>query len=104
MSRPTTFSGFMTSLVVFCPACLWLAVCLPAYAEANYCLAPEPPYLPTTQEEADDYGDLVALDAEAYFLAVEDYLNCMVLERERATEDTKRFIEAYTAYLNSFRQ
>ncbi len=104
MTRLVTFSFFIISPVVICSAFFVFLGIAAAYAELGYCLAPEPPYLPTTQEEADDYGDLVALDAEAYFRAVEDYLNCMVLERERATEDTKRFIEAYTAYLNSFRQ
>lgn len=68
------------------------------------CIPPVTPYLPASQEEADEFGAYIAEDAETYFSHAEQYLRCLESERYRTTTEIQRFISNYQDYLTTYRK
>lgn len=70
----------------------------------DICMPPLLPYLPNTQAEADEFGSLVAEEAERYFQDTQDYLSCLDRDRVRVFQEARKFTAQYSHYINSFAQ
>jgi hypothetical protein len=62
---------------------------------ASPCMAPERPYLPSTQEDMRAYAELLRKDFESYIAAVQDYFRCLDEERARAFAEAKEVSADY---------
>ena len=75
---------------------------VPVSAE-TMCLPPARPYLPTTQEEADEFDLLIAHDANTYYSEAESYLACLERERLRVILEVQEFSREYETYIEFLR-
>jgi len=59
-----------------------LLLLLPVASQAETCLAPVRPFMPSDSQAARDYADIIRRDFEVYITDIQDYFRC--LEQERA--------------------
>ena len=70
-------------------------------ALASPCVAPERPYLPSSQEDMRAYADLLRADFEGYIAEVQDYFRCLDAERARAFVEAQEVSEEYGRFVDA---
>ena len=63
--------------------------------QAETCLAPARPFVPSDPEAAKEYEDLIRQDFETYITDVQDYFRCMEGERARAFREAQEVAQEY---------
>ncbi|WP_300038565.1 hypothetical protein [uncultured Roseobacter sp.] len=69
------------------------------HADAETCIAPLPPFIPTDSAAAQDYEDLTRSDFDLYVRDVQAYLRCLDRERTRAFHEAQAVTNAYRPFL-----
>lgn len=70
----------------------------PAQA-VDVCIPPQEPFLPTSDEELQEYADLIEDDFQRYFKEITEYFTCMDNTRQQAFEEAQAFSGTYKAFL-----
>ncbi|AUQ52312.1 hypothetical protein PhaeoP83_04094 (plasmid) [Phaeobacter inhibens] len=60
-----------------------LLMLVPAASQAESCLAPVRPFVPSESQAARDYTDIIRRDFEVYITDIQDYFRCLEQERAR---------------------
>ncbi|HQU67326.1 MAG TPA: hypothetical protein PLI43_03915 [Albidovulum sp.] len=76
-----------------------LFLMLAGMAQAETCLAPEPPFVPADSQALRDYDEIIRRDFELYFRDIQAYFRCLDTERARAFVEAKGVSEAYARFL-----
>ena len=79
---------------------LWIAFASPSNAET--CLAPVRPYVPSDAAHAREFADLIRTDFELYIRDIQSYFLCLEAERARAFEEAREVSEEYGRFLQTF--
>jgi hypothetical protein len=72
-----------------------LLLLVPAASNAESCLAPVRPFVPSDSQAARDYTDIIRRDFEAYITDIQDYFRCLRMERARAFEEAREVSQDY---------
>lgn len=67
--------------------------------QAQACLQPIPPFVPTDSADIREYSDLLRRDMEAYFAGVERYFRCQDAQRAEVFEEARLASETYARVL-----
>ena len=78
--------------VVFC----W---CLVSRVDAETCVAPARPFVPSAPEVVKEFRDFIRQDFENYIRDVQRYFICLDGERTRAFEEAQQVSEDYGRFL-----
>lgn len=78
---------------------LALLLLVPATSQAETCLAPVRPFVPSDSQAARDYADIIRRDFEVYISDIQDYFRCLEQERARAFEETREASQDYGRFL-----
>lgn len=81
------------------PILILLAGTIAGPADAESCLAPVRPYVPSDPAAAREYADLIRRDFELYIEDIQSYFRCLEAERARAFEEAREVSEEYGAFL-----
>lgn len=76
-----------------------LLLLAPAASQAETCLAPSRPFVPSDSQAARDYADIIRQDFEAYIADIQDYFRCLEQERARALEEAREVSQDYGWFL-----
>ncbi len=68
-------------------------------AQAETCLAPQRPFVPSDPAAAKEYEDLIRRDFETYISDVQDYFRCMEAERGRAFTEAQEVSQEYGRFV-----
>ncbi|WP_096873459.1 hypothetical protein [Phaeobacter piscinae] len=71
----------------------------PVASQAESCLAPVRPFMPSDSQAARDYADIIRRDFEIYITDIQDYFRCLELERARAFEEAREVSQDYGRFL-----
>lgn len=83
------------------PQIILLSAVLGSSASSANCLAPERPFVPSDQQAAQEYADLIRNDFEVYIQDIQSYFRCLDDERARAFRETREVSEEYGRFLGS---
>lgn len=83
------------------PQVILLSAVLGRSASSATCLAPERPFVPSDQQAAQEYADLIRNDFEVYIQDIQSYFRCLDDERARAFRETREVSEEYGRFLGS---
>lgn len=72
--------------------------------QAEACLRPISPFVPTDPEDVREYSDLLRRDIEAYFADVERYFRCQDAQRAEVFAEVRRASEAFGRVLDVRRE
>ena len=67
--------------------------------QAETCLAPSRPFVPSDPAAAKEYEDLIRQDFETYISDVQDYFRCMEGERARAFTEAQEVSQEYGRFV-----
>jgi hypothetical protein len=73
-------------------------------AEAETCIAPVRPFVPSDPNAMQEYRDLVQKDFEFYIQDIQVHFRCLDAERARAFEEAREVSEEYGAFLDRVKQ
>ncbi|MFV1630805.1 hypothetical protein VWY41_01635 [Phaeobacter sp. JH20_18] len=73
-------------------------------AQAETCLAPSRPFVPSDPQAAREYEDLIRQDFEDYITNVQDYFRCMEGERARAFTEAQEVSQEYGRFVEMMAQ
>lgn len=76
-----------------------LLMLVPVASQAESCLAPVRPFVPSDSQAARDYADIIRQDFEAYIADIQDYFRCLEQERARAFEEAREVSQDYGRFL-----
>lgn len=62
------------------------------------CLPPEEPYPYEPPRDDPELRDLVNEQYEEYVFGIEDYINCLEAERQRAIHDSREIVQRWVQY------
>ncbi|UXX85402.1 hypothetical protein N7U68_20775 (plasmid) [Roseovarius pelagicus] len=68
-------------------------------ADAETCLAPPRPFVPSDTQSAREYADIIRNDFELYIRDIQSYFRCLEEERARAFEEAREVSEEYGRFL-----
>lgn len=68
-------------------------------AQAETCLAPPRPFVPSDKSAAREYADLIRQDFEGYIDGVQDYFRCLDVERARAFTEAREVSQEYGSFI-----
>ena len=72
--------------------------------EAQGCLAPPRPFVPSDPAAAREYADLIRTDFETYLSDVQSYFLCLDIERARAIDQAREVAEEYARFIEMARR
>jgi hypothetical protein len=70
-------------------------------AEAQTCLAPSRPFVPSDAADARRFADLIRQDFETYLADVQAYFRCLEEERTRAIAEAREVTKQYRRFLET---
>jgi hypothetical protein len=73
-------------------------------SQAETCLAPTRPFVPSDPTDAREYADLIRSDFETYLSDVQGYFRCLDGERTRAFEEAREVTEEYGRFIETVRR
>ena len=85
-------------------ALIILSIFLGSMAQAETCLAPPRPFVPSDPDAAREYADLIRGDFETYISEVQNYFRCMEGERARAFEEAQEVSQEYGSFVQLIQQ
>jgi hypothetical protein len=68
-------------------------------ANAETCIAPVRPYVPSDLDAATEYADIIRQDFEFYIQDIQGYFRCLDNERARAFEEARQVSVEYGKFL-----
>ncbi|MDJ0826951.1 MAG: hypothetical protein QNJ16_15750 [Rhodobacter sp.] len=68
-------------------------------ANAESCLAPQRPFVPSDPQAARDYADIIRSDFEFYVRDIQRYFRYLDEERARAFDEVREVSEEYGRFL-----
>lgn len=68
-------------------------------AQAETCLAPSRPFVPSDPASTREYEDLIRQDFEHYITNIQDYFRCMEGERARAFTEAQEVSQEYGRFV-----
>ena len=77
---------------------------LGSMAQAETCLAPPSPFVPSDPDAAREYADLIRGDFETYISEVQNYFRCMEGERARAFEEAQEVSQENGSFVQLIQQ
>ncbi len=78
---------------------LAMLMLVPVASQAESCLAPGRPLVPSDSQAARDYADIIKRDFEVYITDIQDYFRCLEQERTRAFEEAREVSQDYGRFL-----
>lgn len=66
---------------------------------APFCVPPEAPYLPETDDDLRNYADLIRADFEDYFRAVSEFTTCLTEARAEAIVEAEEVSVQYRGFI-----
>lgn len=78
---------------------LTLLMLVPAASQAESCLAPVRPFVPSDSQAVRDNADIIRRDFEVYITDIQDYLRCLEQERARSFEEAREVSQDYGRFL-----
>ena len=76
-----------------------LLMLVPVASQAENCLTPIRPFVPSDSQAAQDYADIIRRDFEVYITDIQDYFRCLEQERARAFEEAREVSQDYGRFL-----
>ena len=73
-------------------------------AQAETCLAPARPFVPSDPAATREFSDLIRKDFETYISDVQDYFRCMDGERQRAFAEAQEVSQEYGRFIQIIEQ
>ena len=73
-------------------------------ADAETCLAPSRPFVPSDPAAAREYADLIRQDFQTYLSDIEGHLRCLDGKRTRAFAEAQEITEEYGRFVEIVRQ
>lgn len=73
-------------------------------SDAETCLAPSRPFVPSDPAYAREYADLIRQDFETYLAQVQGYFRCLDAERSRAFGEAQEVSEEYGRFIETVRR
>lgn len=73
-------------------------------SQAETCLAPPRPFVPSDPAAAREYADLIQGDFETYLSEVQNYFRCLDAERARAFTEAREVTEEYGQFIDRVRR
>nr|WP_308917183.1 hypothetical protein [Jannaschia sp. LMIT008] len=78
-----------------------LGILWPAVSQAETCLAPTRPFVPSDPTDARRYAALIRADFETYLSDVQAYFRCLDEERTRAFYEAREVSEEYARFITT---
>lgn len=78
-----------------------LLVLLVGSAAAESCLPPPRPFVPSDNQAARDYADIIRSDFEVYIRDIQRYFRCLDQERARAFKEAREVSQEYGRFLQT---
>lgn len=75
--------------------------CLVGRADAEACLAPTRPFVPSDPDATKEFRDLIRQDFDFYIQDIQDYFRCLDEERARAFVEAREVSEEYGRFLQA---
>lgn len=76
-----------------------LLMLVPVASQAEACLAPVRPFVPSDSQAARDYADIIRWDFEVYITDIQEHFRCLEQERARAFEEAREVSQDYGRFL-----
>ena len=76
-----------------------LLMLVPVASQAEFCLAPVRPFVPSDSQAAKDYAEIIRRDFEVYTADSQGYFRCLEQERARAFEEAREVSKDYGRFL-----
>jgi hypothetical protein len=73
-------------------------------SDAETCLAPSRPFVPSDPADAREYADLIRQDFETYLAKIQGYFRCLDAERVRAFNEAQEVSEEYGRFIETVRR
>lgn len=88
-----------------CVSKAWYAAvicwCLVGRADAQTCIVPTRPFVPSDPDAAEEFRDLIKQDFEFYIQDIQAYIRCVDEERARAFEEARQVSQEYGRFLQA---
>jgi len=85
------------------PLMLQILVAGAVGSSAAACVPPERSFLPQSPDDMRAYADLIRGDFEAYIAEVQEYFQCLDVERARAFAEAREVSEDYARFVGAVR-